>query len=367
MHETQLKDGASNNNNKAASIGTNVDSTSTNMNNMNITNSKDDVSKYTECGKKQAEIKSNKKVSTSCAKKVGTSDDDSGEDLSGLHHLRQLSLTSSSKIDKSSAKNVDKMDISDEILFQNPPPKKDCQICLLPMPHSVGVCGIGISYMQCCGKMLCCGCLLASQNKMKKGAMKSLCLYCRVPLTSSAKELLKRYKKRMKLNDSEAFHQVGSEYRDGDMQTLGLPQNYEKAVELWKQAAALGSIMAHCSLGRAYYSGRGVESDVNKAVYHMAVAAIGGHELARYDLGVIEENKGNMNRAMKHYVIAARCGVDKSLKLVGEGYKAGYVTKDEYASTLRAYQHSCDEMKSEQREEAAKVQDWYRQSLLPST
>ena len=70
-------------------------------------------------------------------------------------------------------------------------------------------------------------------------------------------------------------------------------------------------------------------------------------------LGCIEEIDKNIDRAMKHFMIGAKAGEDDSLKKVGEGYKAGYVTKDDYASTLRAYQVSVDEMKSEQRSEAA--------------
>jgi hypothetical protein len=57
---------------------------------------------------------------------------------------------------------------------------------------------------------------------------------------------------------------------------------------------------------------------------------------------------------MKHYMIAARGGLDNSLKKVGEGYKAGHVTKDEYARTLRAHKQATEEMKSEQRTKANK-------------
>ena len=35
----------------------------------------------------------------------------------------------------------------------------------------------------------------------------------------------------------------------------------------------------------------------------------------------------------EHYMIAAKSGYDNSLKAVGVGYKAGHVTKDEYAIT----------------------------------
>ena len=55
---------------------------------------------------------------------------------------------------------------------------------------------------------------------------------------------------------------------------------------------------------------------------------------------------------MKHFIIAACTGLDESLKGVGEGYKAGYVTKAEYTRILRAYRDSRDEIKSEQRARA---------------
>lgn len=61
---------------------------------------------------------------------------------------------------------------------------------------------------------------------------------------------------------------------------------------------------------------------------------------------------GRMNLAMKHFMMAARSGADNSLKQIGLGYKAGHVTKDDYASTLRAHKASQDEMKSEQRARA---------------
>jgi len=59
-------------------------------------------------------------------------------------------------------------------------------------------------------------------------------------------------------------------------------------------------------------------------------------------------------------MIAARCGFEPSLKMIGEGYKAG---QDEYACTLRAYQYqvSVDEMmKSEGRTIASKLSDQFR-------
>ena len=237
----------------------------------------------------------------------------------------------------------------DKLLFQDPPPKLDCDICFLPMPFTKGVCGVTTSYMPCCGKKLCLGCIAASYEEMKKGNMKNGCPFCRLELHWSDKELLKRLDKRMKLNDVEAFYLMALYHNNG---RYGLPKDHKKAVELWKKAAELGSVCAHSSLSTAYYCGEGVEKDQEIAMHHIKLAAIGGHEAARYTLGVSEGNDGNMDLAMKHFMIAARCGYEDSLKEVGEGYKAGHVTKDEYASTLRTYQNTLHGMKSEQRAKA---------------
>ena len=72
---------------------------------------------------------------------------------------------------------------------------------------------------------------------------------------------------------------------------------------------------------------------MNKVIHHWKLAAIGGHEAARYNLGVVTCNN---ELSMRHFIIAARSGYDIALKKVGEGYKAGHVTKDEYANALRA-------------------------------
>jgi len=87
----------------------------------------------------------------------------------------------SNSIDKI-ANEVDSLGISDEELFANPPPKEDCPICMLPIPCASGLCGVRKVYMSCCGKMLCLGCMLVADGEMRKGNMKDLCPFCRVPL-----------------------------------------------------------------------------------------------------------------------------------------------------------------------------------------
>ena len=60
-----------------------------------------------------------------------------------------------------------------------------------------------------------------------------------------------------------------------------------------------------------------------------------------------------MNRAMKHWIIAARAGCDKSLKEIRNAFMNGHATKEDFEKSLRAHKESADEMKSDQREAAA--------------
>ena len=83
-----------------------------------------------------------------------------------------------------------------------------------------------------------------------------------------------------------------------------------------------------------------------------------GDVMARYNLGALEGQTGNHHRATKHFIIAAKAGHTESLDVVKKGFTKGFVTKDEYASTLRAYHESQTEMKSEARDKAADFQAW---------
>ena len=67
---------------------------------------------------------------------------------------------------------------------------------------------------------------------------------------------------------------------------------------------------------------------------------------ANQRLGCLEGQAGN------DQLISASAGHTLSLNSVKAGYMDGHVTKDEYANTLRKYQKSQDEMKSEMRDKA---------------
>ena len=55
---------------------------------------------------------------------------------------------------------------------------------------------------------------------------------------------------------------------------------------------------------------------------------------------------------MKYFILAASAGYKKSLDGVKGGYIDGNVTKEQYANTLREYQKSQDETKSDIRDKA---------------
>ena len=92
--------------------------------------------------------------------------------------------------------------------------------------------------------------------------------------------------------------------------------------------------------------------DKEKAKHYWELAAMNGNVKARHNLGCLEGEAGNIARAYKHFILAAKAGHKQSLDKVKDGYSSGIVTKDEYANTLREYQKIQDEMKSDTREKA---------------
>eukprot|EP00956_Cyclotella_meneghiniana_P015727 scaffold24401_cov42-Cyclotella_meneghiniana.AAC.3 len=132
----------------------------------------------------------------------------------------------------------------------------------------------------------------------------------------------------------------------------GFPVDHTKAVELYKRASELGSASGHYNLGNSYRLGRGVGIDRKKAAHHLQLAAMMGNVLARHNLANMELANGNHVGAMRHFMIAAKCGHDKSLEIVKLGFQEGIVTKEDFENTLRCYQASQDETRSEERDRA---------------
>jgi len=230
-------------------------------------------------------------------------------------------------------------ELFDEKLFKQPPPDEDCPICYLRIPIK----GDQSTYESCCGKMLCSGCVYA-HSVAAADTERYKCVFCRSKATSSDEEDIERTKKRVEANDAQAMLNLGSDYRLG---TMGLRQDHAKAMELYHKSAKIGNHHAHYNLSICF------QKDIRKATYHRQLGAMAGNVLARYNLGCEEGNAGNMDRAYKHYMISANDGHDLSMKTIQWGYKSGFVTKDDYTKTTRAYGISIDEMKSDDRDRYA--------------
>ena len=239
--------------------------------------------------------------------------------------------------------------LHDEKLFKQPQPNEDCPICMLTLPtlHT------GSKYRVCCGIDICSGCIHAVA--VRDGGL-GLCPFCRTP-TPTSEEIIELYKKRIEAGDAEAMYGLGCHYADGDN---GLTQNIYKALELWHRAAELGHAPSCYNIGIAYHVGNGVERDEKKSVQYWKLAAMGGDIEARYNLGGLEANAGNCDRALKHLMIATGCGYKTSLSAILEMFKAGHATKDDYTQALRTYQAYLDEIKSPQRDEAAAANEKYK-------
>ena len=230
-------------------------------------------------------------------------------------------------------------ELYDQELFKEPPLPEDCPICFLPLPTNT------VCFYPCCGKNICGGCMLAMIKKTKK----DICPFCRTPYLVDVEEHLKQLNKQLEKSNADAFNHFAGFYAEG---TMGLPQNWEKANELYLKAGQLGCAVGYKNLGDSYAEGNGVEVDKKKAMHYLELAAMNGCEYARHNLGIREAENGNIQRAMKHCAIAAKAGDNNALDDVKYGYTAGYVTKDEYAQALRGYQKWQDEVRSDARDKA---------------
>ena len=76
-----------------------------------------------------------------------------------------------------------------------------------------------------------------------------------------------------------------------------------------------------------------------------------------HNLGIKEENKVNMDRAVRHYMIAVGSGYNRSLKKIQELYSNGHATKEDYTTALQLYQEYLGEIKRKQRDEAAAARE----------
>jgi len=235
-------------------------------------------------------------------------------------------------------------ELRDELLFRQPESSHlgDCPVCLLPLSIDLTKSKV---YSCCSKKIICNGCNYAN-GRMRADSLKPKCPFCRQLAGGlSDKELDQNTMKRVEANDIVAMSEMAKvRSNEGDFST---------AYEYWKKAAEMGDADSHYQLSALYNKDDGFERDEKKQLYHMEEAAIGGHPIARYNLGCVEGNKGRNERAMKHFIIAANLGFDSAIEMLKGEYASGNISKEAFATALRAHHAAVNATTSPQREAAA--------------
>jgi TPR repeat protein len=197
-------------------------------------------------------------------------------------------------------------------------------------------------YYSCCGKSICGGCV----HSFCKSGNIGKCPFCNADkMGKTDEDQVEETMKRVEVNDANSIYVLGNYYYHGN---FGLPQDLERAMELWTRAAELGSSPAHFQLGTQYDA----KGNSKKEKFHYEAAAMAGHEGARNNLGTMEAQSGNMERAVKHWMISSSAGNYKAMENLLLLFKHDFhlVSQDEIDSSLTAYNNSCAEMRSEARD-----------------
>jgi hypothetical protein len=268
-----------------------------------------------------------------------------------------------------------KAELRDEALFKDPPAMEDCPICFLPMPvnifscasfppatlssvpvHDFAIANEGLEdkhmeqYLPCCGKNICRGCFHSSASTRLVLGLGLQCPFCNSDHSNKTdEEIVEETMKRVAVNDAGAICIMASYHYYG---LKGVQQDQDRAVELYTRAADLGlNKMAHFCLGMHYDE----VGDIKKTKFHYEAAAMAGHEMARNNIGTLEYNSGNIERAVKHWKIAASTADHRAMHELRTLFEEGLVSRDAIDSTLTAYNNSCAEMRSEARDKYLRI------------
>jgi TPR repeat protein len=133
---------------------------------------------------------------------------------------------------------------------------------------------------------------------------------------------------------------------------LGLPVNHAKCIDLMRQSAALGHPVAQYQLGTFHRTGEmGLEQSEEEMCKFFEEAAEGGYLMARYNLGVMEHNKGNRTAAMHHLRLSAAGGAKWSMDSLIAYFEYGFLHHDDLAETLQSAYRARAEMKTNGRDQ----------------
>ena len=266
-------------------------------------------------------------------------------------------------------KRRDKVQMDGASVVDEPPPRPECDICMVPLPIK----GCFVTYMTCCGKTLCCGCMHTNKltitktnkkriEKAKKEHMppprllEEVCPFCRMELPGNDercdRQNLDRVQKRVEMEDPESVFVMAGYYKNGD---YGLSPDEGKYLELLHQAASLGSANARFLLGDLYSPGvLSVYRGASIARAYFQAAAKSGHVLARHCFGKLEDDTGNKQTAVLHWRISAAAGHKPSVDELIKCFQKGLLSKESLEDSIRAKHEACQAIRSEGRDLALK-------------
>ncbi|EJK47204.1 hypothetical protein THAOC_34098 [Thalassiosira oceanica] len=178
------------------------------------------------------------------------------------------------------------------------------------------------------------------------------CPFCRTSFRIDNESERAMIRERVDKGDAAAINHLAGRNFYG---TFGFTKDVPRAIELWTEAAELGSIRAHHMLGVAYYNGDGVQEDKPRGICHWQQAAMEGHVQSRQFLGIAQSYNGNYELALQHWMISAKMGCEDSLNHIKKMFMEERATKAHYAEALRGFGDAVEEMKSHQREEAKRL------------
>jgi TPR repeat protein len=128
---------------------------------------------------------------------------------------------------------------------------------------------------------------------------------------------------------------------------LGVQQNYQQAVQWYRNAADQGDASAQYWLGVMYYKGQGVQQDYQQAVQWFRKAADQGHAWAQnwlgwmYDQGQVVQQ--DYQQAMQWYRKAADQGYASAQYSLGWMYTNGHGVQQDYQQAAQWHRKAADQ------------------------
>lgn len=135
----------------------------------------------------------------------------------------------------------------------------------------------------------------------------------------------------------EAMAQIAQIYLEGEK---GVARNYAAAMEWAQKAADAGVGRGNLLLGHIWMKGFGVTADPDKALEYFKTADAEGDMKAGRYIGLIAQEKGDIQTAAQWFRHSAELGDITSQYYLGQAYETGTGAPQDYVAAMAWYQKS---------------------------